>query len=90
MGAPGCGLRVGSAWLGHEALLGAEVSEENPQWRCLDPLQEEKDGVHWACLVVPGAGGADFVVFLPWEKLDAASARLCWLVTAAPGFVVFV
>lgn len=34
-------------------------------------LREEMDGVHWACLVVPGAGGADFVVFLPWEKLDA-------------------
>jgi hypothetical protein len=46
-------------------------------------LREEMDGVHWACLVVPGAGGADFTVFLPWEKLDAVSARLRWLVTAA-------
>ena len=34
-------------------------------------LREEMDGVHWACLVIPGAGDADFVVFLPWEKLDA-------------------
>jgi hypothetical protein len=50
MGAPGCGLRVGSAWLGHEALLGAEVSEENPQWRCLDPLQ---GGERWCSLGLP-------------------------------------
>ena len=46
-------------------------------------LREEMDGVHWACLVVPGASGADFVIFLPWEKLDAVFARLCWLATAA-------
>ena len=49
----------------------------------LIPFPGVMDGAHWACLVVPGASGADFVVFLHWEKLDAVSARLCWLVTAA-------